>query len=130
MNSKQKKMKKIKLTILGLLISLFSYSQDTTYVIIGGKDIGIFYKNTDSLISKTNNEFYKDEIFYIKKGKILILYLFDNCKKCNIKSKKRTLTLTFIDDSNININVFSQNNTLPFSGNDIKKVIVRIPENE
>ena len=123
-------MKTIKLTILSILISLFSYGQDTTYIIVGGKDVGIFYKDTDSLISKTNNKFYEDEVFYIEKGKILILYLYDDCKKCNIESEKRILTLTFIDGDNIDINVLSQNNTLPFSGNDIKKVTVRKPKDE
>ena len=121
-------MKKIKLTAIGLLLSIFSYGQNpVTYKIIAGKDIGVFYKDTDSLVYKSSNDTYKDEIFYIKEGEVLILYLYDGCKKCNVNSNKRTLTFYTTNGNTFDVDIFSLNNTIPISGNDINKVIVRKP---
>jgi len=124
-------MKTIKLIILSILLPVISYGQtDTTYKIVGGKRVGTFYENTDSLIDKDDNLTYKDEIFYIKENEVLILYLYDNCKKCDVSLEFRTLTFTTrTDNYTFDEEVYSGNNTIPIDGYNIKKVIVRKPEN-
>ena len=125
-------MKKIKLTATGILLSLLSYGQsDTTSFIIGGKKIGLFYKNTDSLIDKRERSVYKDEVFYIKENEVLILRLYDNCKLCDKNLEFRTLTRTTkIDNYTFDELVYSGNSEIIINGYNIKKVIVRKPKNK
>lgn len=71
-------MKTIKLIVAGLMLSVFSYGQDTTWIAISGNSI--------FLDSKVENEFKisYDSIVTIElsPNEVFKLQLFDDCKYC------------------------------------------------
>jgi len=78
MNLKQKKMKTIKLTIIGILLITFSYAQDTSRVAISGNSI---YLDT-KFENKSKVSYDSILVFNLKPNEVFYLSLFDDCKHC------------------------------------------------
>ena len=134
MNSKQKKMKKIKLTLIGLLLSIFSYGQtDTIIKMINGKNLSTLNKQSKVLDSTDyyNKGFYEDFTISIDSTQGLLLHLYDNCKYCKNTNTERTVeytgritNTTFVDIVSSTANVYYLN------GEYISNVTIRKPKNE
>ena len=77
-------MKKIKLTIAGLLLAGFSYSQaqDTICHAVAGKIHFEFDYYKSKIVNKTITEDFEDIIIEIKKNQVLYVDLYDDCA-CN-----------------------------------------------
>ena len=86
MNLKQKKMKTIKLTIIGILLTTFSYGQtDTIIRMVNGKNLNVFDNESTRIISSTdyyNDGAYEDFVITIDSLQVLLLHLYDNCRYC------------------------------------------------
>tara|TARA_R100001369_G_C3208736_1_gene147459 strand:+ start:94 stop:465 length:372 start_codon:yes stop_codon:yes gene_type:complete len=123
-------MKKIKLTILGLLLFLFSYGQtDTIRVMINGTN-KMIYTDLNNTISTDvyNKKPYKNYIIKLKKENVLILSLYDNCKYCKDSITSRTIEyIGRITNSKYIEKFQSSSNLYYFNGNRIKTVIVKKP---
>ena len=93
--NKTKKMKTIKLTILGVLLSIFSYGQDTTWLAISGNSI---YQDSRA---ENESKISYDSVLVInlKPGEVFKLQLFDDCKYCydSIEFKKVRLICLYKD---------------------------------
>ena len=71
-------MKKIKLIIIGILLTIFSYAQDTSSVAISGNSIYL-----DSKYEKKSKVSYDSIlVFNLKPNEVFNLSLFDDCKYC------------------------------------------------
>ena len=80
-------MKKIKLTLIGLLLSIFSYGQtDTTWITISGNSV---YENS-KYEGKTKITYDSIITINLKLNEVFKLQLFDDCDGCydNTKFKK------------------------------------------
>ena len=88
-------MKNIKLTIVGLMLSAFSYGQDTTRVAISGNSI--YYENQYEKKSKVSYDSIL--VFDLKPNEIFHLSLFDDCEHCydNVDFKKVRLICLYKD---------------------------------
>ena len=71
-------MKNIKLTIVGLMLTAFSYGQDTNRVAISGNSI--YYENQYEKKSKVSYDSIL--VFNLKPNEVFDLSLFDDCKYC------------------------------------------------
>ena len=122
-------MKKIKLTIAGLLIAGFSYSQarDTICSMVAGNIHFKFNYYTSEIIQDIRP--VENVEIKIKNGQILVLDLYDECKciKYDIIKKIKNITTTnFLGLQRTTI-ISSSDTTLFFNGNKIKKVIIKQP---
>ena len=71
-------MKTIKLTLLGILFSLFSYSQDTTWIAISGNSV---YEDS-KFENKSKISYDSILVFNLRPNEVFKLQLFDNCEHC------------------------------------------------
>jgi len=73
-----KEMKKIKLIIIGTLLTVFSYAQDTSSVVISGNSIYLDHKYEN----KSKVSYDSILVFNLKPNEVFDLSLFDDCKYC------------------------------------------------
>ena len=125
-------MKKIKLTIAGLLIAGFSYSQarDTICHSVAGKIHFEFNYYESKLINRTESIFLEDTEINIDTNEFLVLDLYDNCKCVTTQNfiKKRKIIVYF---RNGDIKTYKNNSSdtvLYFDGLKIKKIIIKKPK--
>ena len=126
-------MKKIKLTVLGVLFSIFSYGQtDTIIRMVNGKNLNVFDNESTRIISSTdyyNDGTYEDFIINIDSSEVLLLHLYDNCKYCKDTITTRNIEyLGRITNTVHYKNVKSSSNVYYVDGTYIKRVIIRKPE--
>tara|TARA_R100001082_G_C4292050_1_gene128613 strand:+ start:42 stop:455 length:414 start_codon:yes stop_codon:yes gene_type:complete len=125
-------MKKIKLTIAGLLLAGFSYSQaqDTICHSLAGKIHFEFDYYESKIINKTESVFLEDFEIKIDTNEYLVLDLYDNCKCVKIQNfnKERKIIVYF---RNGEIKTYKNNSgdaVLHFDGLEVKKVIINKPK--
>ena len=125
-------MKKIKLTIAGLLLAGFSYSQaqDTICHALAGKIHFEFDYYESKIINKTESVFLEDFEIKIDTNEYLVLDLYDNCKCVKIQNfnKERKIIVYF---RNGEIKTYKNNSgdaVLHFDGLEVKKVIINKPK--
>ena len=126
-------MKRIKLTIVGLIFTLFSYGQtDTIIRMVNGKNLNVFDNENTRIISSTdyyNDGTYEDFIINIDSSEVLLLHLYDNCKYCKDTITTRNIEyLGRITNTVHYENVKSSSNVYYVDGTYIKRVIIRKPE--
>lgn len=126
-------MKRIKLTIVGLIFTLFSYGQtDTIIRMVNGKNLSVFDNENTRIISSTdyyNDGTYEDFIINIDSSEVLLLHLYDNCKYCKDTITTRNIEyLGRITNTVHYENVKSSSNVYYVDGTYIKRVIIRKPE--
>ena len=144
-------MKKIKLSVAGLMLCGLSYSQsvdsidyinarnyDTIANGIAGKIHFEFNYVTSKIVNKIITEDFEDAVIEIKENQVLYVDLFDNCT-CNKHqdiNKVRKITVYYRDsyvkkywgsDKIVEYMNESGDSTLRFLGKDIEKVIVHKP---
>ena len=125
-------MKKIKLTIAGLMLYGLSYSQsqDTICHSIAGKIHFEFDYYESKIINRDTSTFYEDTELEIKENEFLVIDLYDSCK-CVINQNfihKRNIIVYFRNgEIKYYINP-SSDSSLYFDGILIKKVIIRKPK--
>ena len=122
-------MKKIKLTIAGLLIAGFSYSQakDTICSMVAGNihfEFNYYTSKINTAISPV-----KSVKLRIKNNEILVLDLYDDCDcvEYYIDNKQKDITTINFLGLQKTTTVNSSDTTLLFNGNKIKKVIIKQP---
>jgi len=125
-------MKKIKLTIAGLLIAGFSYSQaqDTICHSFSGKIHFEFDYYKSEIINRDTSVFFEDRSIEINKNEFLVVDLYDDCK-CIINKnfiKQRKIIVYFRDGSIKTYQNSSKDNTFLFDGLKIKKIIIGKPK--
>ena len=125
-------MKKIKLTIAGLLLAGFSYSQaqDTICYMVAGKQIIEFDYYESKLIKRNISSSIEDVEFKLNTKDFLVLDLYDNCECVKEKNfhKKRNITVYY---KNGNIGYYankSGDDILYFDGLKIDKVEIKKPK--
>ena len=126
-------MKRIKLTIVGLIFTLFSYGQtDTIIRMVNGKNLNVFDNENTRIISSTdyyNDGTYEDFIINIDSSEVLLLHLYDNCKYCKDTITTRNIEyLGRITNTVHYKNVKSSSNVYYVDGTYIKRVRIRKPE--
>ena len=128
-------MKKTNLTIAGLMLCGFSYSQaqnqiDTICHSIAGKIHFEFDYSESEIIDKKTSVFFEDTEIEIKENEFLVLDLYDDCKcvKNNNFIKNRKIAVYFRDGEVKYYNNPSNDSTLYFDGTEIKKVIINKPK--
>ena len=126
-------MKNIKLTIVGLLLSIFSYGQtDTIIRMVNGKNLSVFDNENTSIISSTdyyNGGSYENFTINIDSAQVLLLHLYDNCKYCKDTITTRNIEyLGRITNTVHYENVKSSSNVYYVDGTYIKRVIISKPE--
>ena len=142
MNSKQKKMKKIKLTILGLLVSLNSFSQlnwnfgmpnsdnitDSICYNVSDNQVFEFDPQTTECINiKTYTEYDYIE-FILDSNQVMRLNFYDNCKSCKINGKR--FMIVFGRKGKVSKGYFnSKPNHFMIYGDLVRKVYVSKPIN-
>mgnify|MGYP003662363205 CR=1 FL=1 len=125
-------MKKIKLTIAGLLLAGLSYSQaqDTICHSFAGKIHFEFDYYKSKIINRDTSVFFEDKSITINKNEFLVVDLYDDCK-CVINKnfiKERKIIVYF---RNGEIKIYenpSGDITFHFDGSEIKKVIIKKPK--
>ena len=128
-------MKKTKLTIAGLMLCGFSYSQaqnqiDTICHSIAGKIHFEFDYSESEIIDKKTSVFFEDTEIEIKENEFLVLDLYDDCKcvKNNNFIKKRKIVVYFRNGEIKTYKNPSGDQVLYFDGLGIKKVIIKKPK--
>ena len=126
-------MKKIKLIVASLFLTLFSYSQtqDTICHAIAGKIHFEFNYYESKIIDRDTSIFFEDINIEIKENEILVLDLYDDCR-CVIDSnfiKERNIIIYYKNSNIETYNTYSKNETLYFNGKLIEKIIVKKPIN-
>tara|TARA_R110002050_G_C8565704_1_gene482140 strand:- start:98 stop:508 length:411 start_codon:yes stop_codon:yes gene_type:complete len=124
-------MKKIKLTIAGLLIAGFSYSQaqDTICHSFAGKIHFEFDYYESEIINRDTSVFLKDNEVKINKNEFLVVDLYDNCG-CVVNNnfiKERKIVVYFRNGEIKTYKNPSGDDVLYFDGLEIKKVIIKKP---
>ena len=125
-------MKKIKLTIAGLMLYGFSYSQaqDTICHSIAGKKHFIFNYYENKIINKDTSVFLGNTEIKINKNEFLVLDLYDDCK-CVVNQNfihKRNIKVYFRDGKIKYYTNSSSDSYLHFDGILIEKVIIEKPK--
>ena len=123
-------MKKIKLILATLFISSISFAQtDTIIRMVAGKCYAEF--NDDNILTYSTDKKqigdYKDFVIKIEKNQILLLHLYDSCKRCDQSIQRRTLLLSGVDMIKKPTIVSSSDNVYYINGKGVNEVIVRIP---
>jgi hypothetical protein len=125
-------MKKIKLTIAGLLLAGFSYSQaqDTICHSIAGKIHFEFDYYESKITKKSISVFLEDTEIKIDSSEYLILDLYDDCKCVKDKNfiTKRKIIVYFRDGKIKSYVNNSKDAVLNFDGKKIKKIIIKKPK--
>ena len=124
-------MKEIKLIIISLLVTGFSYSQtiDTICHMVAGKKHFEFDFYESKIINKTKNIIFKDISININKYQYLVLDLYDDCDCVEIKKfvKERKL-IVFYNNGDIKEYIYESSDvTLEFDGTEINKIIIKKP---
>tara|TARA_R110002020_G_scaffold83963_1_gene208366 strand:- start:272 stop:658 length:387 start_codon:yes stop_codon:yes gene_type:complete len=125
-------MKTIKLIVLSLFMSYFSYSQDTLQQMISG-DNHLIFNHPPTKILYQANEFdegnYQDIEIDLDPNQVLQLGLYDNCKKClNKDIKSRDLIIYFRNGKKDTYKVKSDDNFIIINGDVIKSLTVLKPQ--
>jgi len=128
-------MKTIKLTVIGLLLSIFSYGQtDTIIRMVNGKNLNVYNKESTKIISSTdyyNEGIYEDFKINIDSSQVLLLHLYDNCKYCKDTIITRNIEYLGRITNTIHYkNVKSSSNVYYIDGTYVRNIIIRKPENE
>ena len=136
-------MKKIKLSIAGLMLSGLSYSQsvdslkyinsrnyDTIAEGVAGKIHFVFDYYTNKVIKKTEEVFFEDVTIKIKDNQVLYVDLYDDCS-CNEHQniiKMRRITIYFRNGTIKYHSNKSGDTTLKFHGKEVSKIIISKPK--
>ena len=125
-------MKKIKLTIAGLLLAGFSYSQaqDTICHAVAGKIHFEFDYYESKIINKSATVFLEDTEIKIDTNEFLVLDLYDNCKCVETQNfiKERKIIVYFRNGEKKTYKNNSEDTTLHFDGLEVKKIIIKKPK--
>ena len=120
-------MKKLKLIIISVFVTGFSYSQkiDTTCHMVAG-NIHFEFNYYTSKITQETHPIENVEL-KLKSNQTLVLDLYDNCKcvKYDINKKQKDITTVNFLGLRKTTNINSSDTTLFFDGNKIKKVIIK-----
>ena len=124
-------MKKIKLTIAGLLLCGLSYSQaqDTICHSFAGKIHFEFDYYKSKIINRDTSVFLKDNEVKINKNEFLVVDLYDNCG-CVVNNnfiKERKIVVYFRNGEIKTYKNPSGDQVLYFDGLEIEKVIIKKP---
>ena len=125
-------MKKLKLIITSLLVTILGYSQaqDTICHSFAGKIHFEFDYYESKIINRDTTVFLEDKDISINPNEFLVVDLYDNCK-CVVNQnfiKKRKIVVYF---RNGEIKIYENNSedaVLYFDGSDIKKVTIKKPK--
>ena len=127
-------MKKIKLTIAGLMLCGLSYSQalqqDTICHSFAGKIHFEFDYYESKIINRDTSVFLKDNEVKINENEFLVIDLYDNCG-CVVNNnfiKKRKIIVYFRNGEIKTYKNPSGDQVLYFDGLKIKKVIIKKPK--
>ena len=125
-------MKKIKLTIAGLLLCGLSYSQaqDTICHSFAGKIHFEFDYYKSKIINRDTSVFLKDNEVKINKNEFLVVDLYDNCG-CVVNNnfiKERKIVVYFRNGEIKTYKNPSGDQVLYFDGLEIEKVIIKKPK--
>ena len=125
-------MKRIKLTIAGLLLAGFSYSQaqDTICHSIAGKIHFEFDYYESKITKKSKTVFLEDTEITIDSSEYLVLDLYDDCKCVKDKNfiTKRKIIVYFRDGKIKSYVNNSKDDVLNFDGKEVKKIIIKKPK--
>jgi len=125
-------MKKIKLTVAGLLLAGFSYSQaqDTICHAIAGKKHFEFNYYESKITNKNMTVFLEDTEIKIDTNEYLVLDLYDNCKCVETQNfiKQRKIVVYFRNGEIKTYKNNSEDSTLYFDGLEVKKIIIKKPK--
>ena len=125
-------MKKIKLTVAGLLLAGFSYSQaqDTICHAIAGKKHFEFNYYESKITNKNMTVFLEDTEIKIDTNEFLVLDLYDNCKCVETQNfiKQRKIVVYFRNGEIKTYKNNSEDSTLHFDGLEVKKIIIKKPK--
>ena len=124
-------MKKIKLTIAGLLLAGLSYSQaqDTICHSFAGKIHFEFDYYKSKIINRDTSVFLKDNEVKINENEFLVIDLYDNCG-CVVNNnfiKQRKIVVYFRNGEIKTYKNPSGDDVLYFDGLEIEKVIIKKP---
>tara|TARA_Y100000310_G_scaffold335052_1_gene416176 strand:- start:777 stop:1187 length:411 start_codon:yes stop_codon:yes gene_type:complete len=124
-------MKKIKLTIAGLMLCGLSYSQaqDTICHSFAGKIHFEFDYYESEIINRDTSVFFEDKELVINENEFLVVDLYDNCGCVKNKNfiKERKIVVYFRNGETKYYKNLSGDVTLYFDGLLIKKVIIKKP---
>ena len=125
-------MKKIKLTIAGLLLAGLSYSQaqDTICHSFAGKIHFEFDYYESKIINRDTSVFLKDNEVKINENEFLVIDLYDNCG-CVVNNnfiKQRKIVVYFRNGEIKTYKNPSGDDVLYFDGLEIRKVIIKKPK--
>ena len=125
-------MKKIKLTIAGLLLAGFSYSQaqDTICHSFAGKIHFEFDYYESKIIDRDTSVFLEDREILINKNEFLVVDLFDDCKCVKNQNfiKERRMVVYFRNGDVKTYKNPSGDSVLHFDGLKVKKIIIKKPK--
>jgi len=125
-------MKKIKLTVAGLLLAGFSYSQsqDTVCHAVAGKKHFEFNYYESKITNKNVTVFLEDTEIKIDTNEYLVLDLYDNCKCVETQNfiKQRKIVVYFRNGEIKTYKNNSEDSTLYFDGLEVKKIIIKKPK--
>mgnify|MGYP003671010177 CR=1 FL=1 len=125
-------MKKIKLTVAGLLLAGFSYSQaqDTICHAVAGKKHFEFNYYESKITNKNMTVFLEDTEIKIDTNEYLVLDLYDNCKCVETQNfiKQRKIVVYFRNGEIKTYKNNSEDSTLYFDGLEVKKIIIKKPK--
>ena len=125
-------MKKIKLTIAGLLLAGFSYSQvqDTISHAFAGKIHFVFDYYKSEIIDRDTSIFYENRELKIKENEFLVVDLYDDCTCVRNQNfiKERKIVIYFRNGDIKTYKNTSGDAVLHFNGLEIKKIIVKKPK--
>ena len=125
-------MKKIKLTIAGLMLCGLSYSQvqDTICHSFAGKIHFEFDYYESKIINRDTSIFLENKEIAINKNEFLVIDLYDNCGCIKNQNfiKKRKIVVYFRNGDIKTYNNPSGDEILHFDGIEIKKVIIKKPK--
>ena len=124
-------MKKIKLTIAGLMLCGLSYSQaqDTICHSFAGKIHFEFDYYESKIINRDTSIFLENKEIVINENEFLVVDLYDNCGCVENQNfiKKRKIVVYFRNGEIEYYENSSGDTTLYFDGSEIKKVIIKKP---
>ena len=125
-------MKKIKLTIAGLLLAGFSYSQaqDTICHSFAGKIHFEFDYYESKIIDRDTSVFLEDREILINKNEFLVIDLFDDCTCVKNQNfiKERRMVVYFRNGDIKTYKNPSGDSVLHFDGLEVKKIIIKKPK--
>ena len=125
-------MKKIKLTIAGLMLCGLSYSQvqDTICHSFAGKLHFEFDYYKSKIINRDTSIFFEDKEIVINENEFLVVDLYDNCGCVKNKNfiKERKIIVYFRNGEIKSYKNPSGDTTFHFDGIKIEKVIIKKPK--